>query len=176
MRSSWWCERCASVRDFSRDIPPQGAGPRAQASGDGIGIQNVRRGTLFAELTGQASSVAVPSGELGAFAPLATQLRGQIVCSGRPLLVKVAGITQAGTGGRVALTVAMNGRDLVGRLHGLPGTYNDRVAPVGVVGVWFVPAPPAGEVTIEVWANATNAAATIYVTTGNTLLLVCLEV
>lgn len=164
------------MRDFTRDLPPQTAGPRAQTTGDGVGIQNVRRGSLAVELTAQASNVSVPSGELGAFGPLSPRLRGQLVCSGRPLLIKVAGITQAATGGRVALTVAINGRDLVGRLHGLPGTYNDRVAPVGIVGVWFVPAPPAGEVTVEVWANATNAAATVFVTTGNTLLLVCLEV
>lgn len=155
----------------SQVFGPANANAEAQGSADGIGIQNVRRGLLRVALTGLGGNVTVSS---TTFASLSTVLSGDMVLSGRPLRVAVAGVAAAGSGGALAIDVLLRGASITGVSNGIAytGSTND----LGFHGEEVVMAPGPGRATLEVVARRATADGTIYTTgTANRLVLIAEE-
>lgn len=161
---------------LARTLGPASASADAQNVGAGLGIQNIRRGVGFAVLRGQGANIGVPVGAPGVFSPLVPGLSLVMVCSGRPLLVKVEGTISAGPSGTLRVSAALNGRELSGSVNGMPGLYNANAAAAeGQSGFWVDLSPPAGSIRLEVVANAGVSAGGVYVDQNNTLCLLAVE-
>lgn len=169
----------AADGQLAKLIGPANAAADAQNTASGLGIQNVRRCVALATLGG-GSNVTVANATAG-FAPLSTPLSVDVVLSGRPLVVFVAGKISAGNGGDLKLSVRLRGQEITGLDEGIPGLYHSNgtggLSPQGVSGFWPVLSPGEGRATIDVVADATTADGFVYVApaTSNAALLLVFE-
>lgn len=136
----------------------------AQKDGNGIGIQNVRRGVARAVVGPSGSNIVIAS---SSFAVLPTEpLSLTMTLSGRPLLVAVHGLWSAGTSGFLAVDVALRGALISGSPNGLART--DVTAITTLHGEDVVMAPAAGAAGLEVYAMRGTSNGFIY--TGSVIL------
>lgn len=143
---------------------------KAQESGDGLGIENVRRGVGRAALSGLASPITVSA---TSFAPLSTPLALEMVLSGRPLEVTLTGLAAAGASGLLVIDVEMRSVSITGTGQGLH--YTGTTAIIGFTGYELVMAPAPGRARLEVVAARGTADGTIYADTVNRLVLTAKE-
>lgn len=142
----------------------------AQSSGQGVGIQNVRRGVGRAQLSGLGSPITVSA---TSFAALSTPLVLDMVLSGRPLSVTLTGLAAAGAGGLLVIDVLLRGVSVTGTGQGIHFTNSTSI--LGFTGFEEVMEPGPGPARLEVVAARGTADGTIYADSVNRLVLVAKE-
>jgi len=171
----------AEVEQYARTVLGQmigraNANADAQSSGDGLGIENIRRGRVHKEIN-QAANITVTAGSVGVFNSLSTPLTADIVLSGRPLMVFLTGKAY-GASGDFCMDVNLRGSSISGgRISGMVGTYlSGLTGGVGFTAFEVVESPAPGRATLEAVACASGVNWTIYVVTGdNALILSAVE-
>lgn len=146
------------------------AAPMAHLQGGPLGIDSVRRAVAAARLSETGTDVTVSA---TAFEPLDQPLRAEVLLTGRPVTVEVAGVFQAGVSGTLVLDVQIGGTSVSGVGNGIAWTQSN--APTLFHGVERVMAPRAGRTVVEVVAKRATANGTVYCGTANRVLLLVTE-
>ena len=158
-------ERYARGPDFANMVGPANASANAQQTGDGLGIQNIRRGVARAAITTLGANITVTATSHGA---LSTRLTLDMFLSGRPLEVTLSGIAAAGSGGELSMDVLLRGTSITGTTNGL--LYTAATDALQLTGHEIVLAPAPGRATLEVVAKRGIADGTIFVTSDRLVL------
>lgn len=152
------------------ELGPANASATAQQSGQGIGIQNIRRAVGRAVLTDESGSGTVSATSFSAL-PVALELT--VVLSGRPIRVAIDGNAAAGTSGSLALDVTMRGEALSGAPNGM--VYVGTTAVTSIHGEEIVMAPRPGRATFAVVAKRATADGAVYYDANNRFSLTVVE-
>lgn len=132
------------------------ASSTAQTSGDGLGIENLRRGVLSVLSSG--ADTTVTAGAADVWTPLDTPLEGDIYLSGRPLLLMV-NVIISNLGGVTSVSLLLRGDEVTGRHNGIVATSATTLDTHS--GFWLVAAPAPGIAHVEMVANAITANGTV---------------
>lgn len=163
-------ERYARGPEFANAVGPANASALAQQTGEGLGIQNVRRGVGRAALTGQGSNITVSA---TSFAVTSPELSLEMQLSGRPLEVILTGSAAAGGGGSLIIDVQLRGVSISGAVNGMYFTAG--TAAQGFTAVETIMAPAPGRATLRVVAFRNSANGSIYVGANDRLVLMAKE-
>jgi hypothetical protein len=144
----------------------------AQNDGTGIGIENIRRGYAKAVVGPLGSSINVTS---TSWAPLSTPLKMEMVLSGRPLEVVVAGLWEGGTASNLLGDVLLRGVSITKNANGI-AFINESPNAVSFVAYEVVDAPASGPATIEFVAKTSSNPGLIYADANNRIVLTAKEV
>ena len=150
--------------ELARLVGPANADQNAQQAGGGLGIQNIRRGVMF--LTSDTTSdTTVAPGSLDVWTSVLGNLAGTMYLSGRPLLILVSSVLNAGVSTDIKISATLRGVEVTGRHHGMAlsedTTFNSRS------GFYVVTAPDSGPADLELVASCVGSNNSI-VGTGNT--------
>jgi len=129
-------------------LPPQSASPTAQNAA-GLGIQNVRRGFLDLRVRYDSTVVGIDfQTSSTSFSDVSTELTGQMVSSGRPVLVFLRGTS---TGDPCTFTLRIDSREVTGIASGVGSSATGG-------GIWIA-TPTAGNHTYAMqWKVASGTA------------------
>ncbi len=156
--------------ELERLAGPASAEARAQSAGGGIGIQNIRRCVGRSALAGLGANVTVSA---TSYAALSTPLRLDLVLSGRPLKVAIAGGVAAGSGGAIFLDVTMRGARISGATNGLASC--DSTTGETIYGTDYVMEPGSGPATLEVVAFRLTSNGLVLADASNRFVLLAEE-
>lgn len=159
--------------ELARLAGPAAAEARAQERGGGLGIENIRRGVGYAELTALGANITVAAATSG-FAGLSTPLAVEVVLSGRPIVIKGSLVASNSGGGALALDFLLRGERAVGGSSG--AAYNNASGFFPMYPWAFLPAPSPGPARVELVADAYTGDATIYADADNHVRLLVMEV
>lgn len=162
----------AQTGALGQALGPAAASPTAQGNGQGIGIQNIRRGLLYLEAAGASDNAITAT----SYAPLpATPLSGDLVCSGRPVTVEIGGSAASiGTAPSLRVSVTMDGAEITGRVTGL--FYTEAASVQTWSGRPKIIVPNPGTHTFALVAHVPSGSATIKADANNGLCLMVREV
>lgn len=163
----------SSQGELGKVVGPGLISALAQSEAGGLSIENIRRGMLV--LTSDATAAMTVDASTSGFAALSTPLSGEMMLSGRPLMVMVAGIVSVAGGGIMYLDVQVRRQSVTGLTTGLPGCFTASASAVGVNGWWPVVGLTPGRATVELVADAITGDGSIYVDSGKGLSLLAVE-
>lgn len=164
-------ENVLRTGEIGRLLGRANAGPRAHVNGGGVGVDQIRRCIARVAVGGQAGEVTVTS---TTYAPLPTHpLSVEVVLTGRPVTIDVAGVANAGASGVLAIDVLLRGESISGVANGIH--YTASSTPLGFKGGDRVMAPAPGRAVVEVVAKRATADGTIYTGADNRIVLLVTE-